>query len=123
MFDTGCCGANLKQNIISKWGVFSMAVPLFYLSLLFFLILWPIGLIIRSFNENSEWLRRLVKANWNVIQRVQFLSKLKCQVSGTLYKLYPKLSGQFFKSFNLLFFSFLWVSLIAFFRIGVEVLG
>ena len=119
MFDTGCCGSGLKQNVISKWGVFSLAVPLFYISLFIFIFTWPIGVLIRSLKKKNTLSKNIAIANWVVIQKVQFLSRLKCNLSGGLYQFFPRLSGQVFKVFNIFTFSCLWLVLIISFKFGV----
>ena len=120
MFDTGCCGANLKQDVISKWGVFSLSIPLFYIMLCFYIILWPFSLITSPLTNFSHKMKIIMMANWKLAQKVQFMPKLKCQISSYFYSFTPRLSGSIFKIFNISAFTFIWILLVGFFKISVE---
>jgi len=121
MFDTGCCGADLRQEVISKWGVFSLAIPLFYFTIILFIIIWPLGQIITFFGKYTILIRKLLEANWMAIQRVQLLPKLKCNLSGFLYQASAWFAGQTFKLFNFCIFSFLWIFLIVVIKLSSEI--
>ena len=114
MLDTGCCGTDLKQDVISKWGVFSLVIPLFYLTLIPGLILKALGL-----KKNFFW--KLFSSSWKLTQQVQVFPKLKCELSAKLHSLSPFLAGISFKTFALVYFSLLWVIIIFLVRLGLGV--
>lgn len=95
--DKECCGASFEKNHISLLGLITFCVPLFYISSILVIILFPLQLLFKTAYRFSI---QLYHANTRLIQSKNILSRTKCEWSGKLFTLSPFIAGIFYKTFN-----------------------
>jgi hypothetical protein len=80
--DKECCGASFEKEHISLFGLITLSMPLFYISTIFIILLFPF----RFFSSISyDFFIRIHHANLKLIQTKNILSKTKCEWSGNLF--------------------------------------
>lgn len=105
--ETGCCGPHLNESEITFLGATTLSFPLLLLSL-------PIFFISRIVSRTTFaiFLKKLIVTLLKSISYVVLLPQLKCTLSGSLFKLSPRLSGFLYKNFNLATITLLWSTLL-----------
>ncbi|PIK14142.1 MAG: hypothetical protein CES88_14260 [Halobacteriovorax sp. JY17] len=109
MFDQEleCCGAEFEKNHISLIGLLTFSFPLLLICLFLRFLLIPI-----YFFKRIKILDSLIKANLKLISQKNILSRYKCQLASSLFKVTPRASGFVFKYFNFSILLFIWIVLI-----------
>ena len=104
--DNGCCGANFEKNNISLFGLISFTIPLYYFSLLLTILFYFFKFISPRLYKIIETLN---SASINLIREQSIYSKFKCEVSAKLFNISPRLSGYFYKFYNLFILTFIFL--------------
>lgn len=113
MFETGCCGTNLRRDNIHFLGVFVIAYPLFCVMLLCSVLIYPTTFLGSAFLRSFNFVSRLRTISLNTIDKAVIFPRLKCGLSASFYGVSPILSGKIFQLFNFLVLTLSWVTLFA----------
>lgn len=108
LFATGCCGADFRSDKVTITGLWTLSVPLVYLSA-------PAAVLGPLLGEG--WARRLIRvlltANLDLIRQATVIPGLRCSLAGRLYAVSPRLSGFSYRYFNLVVLTLPWACFAA----------
>jgi len=94
LFATGCCGADFRNDRVTVTGLWTLSVPLVYLSI-------PAAVLPLGEGRVRRIFRVLLTANLDLIRQATLIPGLRCELSGKLYAVSPRLSGLAYRYFNL----------------------
>jgi hypothetical protein len=96
-----CCGAGFEGDTISLVGIYTLAIPALVLLLPLLMITFSIALVSPSRISAHNLLKDVFFANLRAIEKSELAPRLKCHIVGILFPYYPRISGIFFRFFNL----------------------
>ncbi|MFH2203257.1 MAG: hypothetical protein ABIJ96_09105 [Elusimicrobiota bacterium] len=108
VFETGCCGADFRSERVTFTGLWTLSVPLIYLTA-------PASALgpLLGRGRTRRFIDILLRANMDLIRRATLIPGLRCALAGALYPLSPRLSGFAYKHFNFTLLSLLWAVVLA----------
>ncbi len=108
LFATGCCGADFRNDKVTITGLWTLSVPLVYLSA-------PAAALGPILGEGGgrRLFRVLLTANLDLIRQATLIPGLRCELAGKLYAVSPRLSGLAYRYFNLAVLTVPWACLAA----------
>jgi hypothetical protein len=119
--DTGCCGANFEREEISIIGLLTISMPYFLL----YIVLWPVLFLLRlaapPLRPFLRVLRVIFEANVKAVADSRIFPRVKCSLSGKLFRISPFLSGLAFRWFNFAVLGMIWLVVIGL-AVGVHAL-
>lgn len=94
-----CCGSDFEQDKVSVFGLFTLSIPLFFVLLISYVLLFPLSFF-KSIGKISSNIKVLINANLKLIEKQTLLPSLRCLVSAKTIKVSPIFSQFLFRTFN-----------------------
>ena len=107
--ETGCCGFHFQEKGPNMLGLMTLSYPLMLAGALTVPGFMVLSRINPAFKRMEKIVLVIIKANAQLIRSAAIYPKVRCSISAKIYAWSPKLSGAFYRHYNALVLSLLWL--------------